>query len=1222
MVTPIKVKLQFKHKLVGSTVGEMLKKLKELHLELSDMEQETCDTSSFSSVKKQLFESSIINHKDKGVRIYTACCIANLLRLYAPNAPYTESQLKTIFQLFINELRHIASPDNAYYDQHFYLLESLSAVKSIVLITDLPNADELATDLFRNMFDDIRPQQAKNVHICMSELLEQVIMETNGLPQEIVDIILAQFLHKRKIDNPAAYRLACDLGNHCNEKLQRYVFQYFSDIISTAGNGELTSKDLNDFKTLHQLVIELNKAAPLLLLNVIPQLEEELKFSDVNVRSLATAALGEMFADKTAQLGTQYETTWKLWLMRRNDKVISVRLVWLETLVNLLKSQPTLSKDLNACLAEKFVDPEEKVRAVSCRIMGELDYETCLHHLDKNTLVQVGHRCRDKKKSVVKEAVTALSALYNHAYPEIEIGTQGALSQFAWMPSAVFHSLYVNDLEIPTIVDSAVYTTILSPHGTASARAQRLIVTFATLDTKGRTGFLSVVKRSVETRAAMSVFLTLLETYNKATGKPEAEEMEKKIALFIQQYSGKFTKTMPHFHVQMRVHSKKFFDPIKTSLLLHKYVKVHDDKFRQSLADCMDSSLPVREIRKAGRLCLTFLNKEVVSELIRNLGGSSEYLQECGEMLRSISLIYPSIFEDHLADMMSMLQDRESSGASDTLHTLAGFAKQFPRSLPWNSQSRQVIKSFLEAGTVLQATHATIVLASIKENENLCKDIAEAVAGRLKDNSPHLLRDLTILAQIALYAPQAFESISGSVTNFVVKTLLMTNIPEEETMYNSADDWIEASDLNEYTRSKIAGLKILVHRAIILANDQVYAQEAARPLFKLLWTILAQDGELVAEKNTSNVLKSHLRLSAARSVIKLCNSRPVYERMVTVMEHTRLALVMQDPVFRVRHGLAQRIMKYLRAKELHARYLAVLFLAAHEPEDAWKKIIREFLVKMSKGQESGNKLMLSEITLARLIHLLANHPDFAPKLPEEGDIIEPDTPHEAHSVNDINLSAKYLEMYLDTIANSENISLIFYIATLLKTVRFSSLHESNENLYALSDLAQYLIQEKSRSHNWTLTSYPGQVALPRELYSPLAETEVSVKISQKSYLSDAWVRAREHKGKPERKPRPAAPDRKIGQSVKRRNRSQSVSDNDENDDKDEEDEDTSSEPTKKAPAPRTKIVKKVKVERAPETPTRRMASRAVKVKATTYNDLDSSEKEDDDDEEDVIEDDS
>lgn len=154
------------------------------------------------------------------------------------------------------------------------------------------------------------------------------------------------------------------------------------------------------------------------------------------------------------------------------------------------------------------------------------------------------------------------------------------------------------------------------------------------------------------------------------------------------------------------------------------------------------------------RICLTVVNKEVVSELIRSLGGAAEHRQEAGELLRSISLIYPSIFEDHLGNMISLLRDRDATGgttsrfrnetksysppetniyfsstniASDTLHTLAGFAKQFARSLPADTKSKEVIQSFLEAGTILQATHATIVLASIKDNEDMCQEIAQVI---------------------------------------------------------------------------------------------------------------------------------------------------------------------------------------------------------------------------------------------------------------------------------------------------------------------------------------------------------------------------------------------------------------------------------------------------------------------------------------------------------------
>ncbi|KAG0267491.1 hypothetical protein BG011_004525 [Mortierella polycephala] len=1159
MVAPGLTELKFRQKLTGNA-AELLRKLKELHAELKTLEQDAVDRDSLTSPIKPLIDASIVNHKDKGVRIYAACCIADILRLTAPDAPYTKSQLKVVFSLFVNELRHIVNPSGPYFSMYYYLLESLSAVKSIILITELKNADGIMVELFRNTFDDVRPQQAKNVQICMSELLQHIIDEAENLPQEIVDIILAQFLHKHKFDNPAAYRLACDLGNNCADKLQRYVFQYFSDIISMAGNRELSHKELEDFKTVHQLVIELNKATPALLLNVIPQLEEELKLSDVAIRTLATKSLGEMFAEKTSQLATQYESTWRAWLQRRNDKVPQVRIVWVESLVNLIKAHGTLAKELSEGLAEKLVDPDEKVRAAVCRTIGEFDYETSLHHIQKNTLIQVGHRCRDKKKSVSKEAIKTLSVLYSQAYPEIENGTKTAVSQFGWMPSAILHAVYVNDNEIFSYVDNAVFTTLFPPRGSPASRTQRLIIIFAALDDKGRTGFLSVLRRSVDARFYMTAFLQILKAQEASPmANKEAEELEEKLGAII------------------KILCERLPDPVKWSLLLYKYGKIHDEKFVKSISDCMDSRLSLKEIKKAARISLTPINSEVLSELIKNVGESDEHRQVSGELLRSISLIYPTIFKDHLAEITSLLRDPEFTGAADSLHTLAEFAKQFPKSVPADARAKETLESFLESGMVRQAIHATIVLSNIPNNAQACTDIAESVVGRLAVTSTRLLKDLAILSQLALYSPQAFESVSSSAVSFIIKKLLMTNIPEQETMYESTEDWVEKQDLDEYSLSKIMGLKVLVNRAIVLLeSDAISAQDAVRPVFKLLWTLLSQEGELVAEKNT----------------------KPTYEKMVSVTDYSHLALVIQDPVYRVRHGLASRIMKYLRSKELHIRYLAVLILAAHEPEDEWRMQVRNFLIHQSKSQESAeSNLMLNELTLARVMHLLANHPDFV--LKTSPDNVFSDA-QETHTVEDLNLAARYIEFYLETMANSENVSLIFYIASLLKTVRFANVNEHTQNLYVMSDLAQYLIQEKSRSHNWTLTSYPGQVKLPRELFAPFGQSDLSAEISKKSYLSSEWVRAREHKT--ERKPRVQI-ERKMGQAVKRRSRSPSAVGGDGVEDGGDGEEGVSS------PA-RTKRAKKIKsLEHVPEEPIRRMASRVAKAKATVYKDVDTSEGE-------------
>jgi sister-chromatid-cohesion protein PDS5 len=86
--------LRFKHSLESRQIStsNLCNLLKELHDELSKMDQHTVVISSLSRVKKELY--SLISHKDKYVKILVACCIADVLKLHVPDAPYNSQQLR------------------------------------------------------------------------------------------------------------------------------------------------------------------------------------------------------------------------------------------------------------------------------------------------------------------------------------------------------------------------------------------------------------------------------------------------------------------------------------------------------------------------------------------------------------------------------------------------------------------------------------------------------------------------------------------------------------------------------------------------------------------------------------------------------------------------------------------------------------------------------------------------------------------------------------------------------------------------------------------------------------------------------------------------------------------------------------------------------------------------------------------------------------------------
>ncbi|KAG6004309.1 hypothetical protein E4U21_001168 [Claviceps maximensis] len=323
----------------------LLDRLERLSKELADFDQGGVQLDSLKDVAASLAHRNLLQHKDRGVKAYTACCLVDILRLFVPDAPFTDDQLKMIFTLFIKDiLPALFDPTNPYNSQHKYVLMSLSEVKSILLISDIDGADDLLLRLFNSTFDGVstssrassEEQVAKDVEIGLTEMLMEVIDESPGsIPATVIDAIISQFLRaappggggKSKDPNdrqatlllktePAAYVMAKNICNGCADKMSRYISQYFSDVIlgaskfATKSNGFRhgddsdeedntsgpTEADLKSLRQAHMLIRELWRAAPDILQNVVPQLDAELSADNVHLRLIATETFGDMIS--------------------------------------------------------------------------------------------------------------------------------------------------------------------------------------------------------------------------------------------------------------------------------------------------------------------------------------------------------------------------------------------------------------------------------------------------------------------------------------------------------------------------------------------------------------------------------------------------------------------------------------------------------------------------------------------------------------------------------------------------------------------------------------------------------------------------------------------------------------------------------------------------------------------------------------------------------------
>ncbi|CAG8641165.1 916_t:CDS:10, partial [Ambispora leptoticha] len=322
---------------------------------------------------------------------------------------------------------------------------------------------------------------------------------------------------------------------------------------------------------------------------------------------------------------------------------------------------------------------------------------------------------------------------------------------------------------------------------------------------------------------------------------------------------------------------------------------------------------------------------------------------------------------------------------------------------------------------------------------------------------------------------------------------------------NDEKDWVEDSQLDDECKAKVIGLKILVNNLLSLSEEQG-VEESAKPVFKILWKLIKDGGEIHPEKTTSLAFKSRLRLAAARAILKLAR-RKTYDKMITVPDFQKLAMMIQDTCYNVRYGFASRLIKYCGAYQLSARFLSIFFLVAHEPtpaiRDMASSLAKVFLIKHSVAARAqrDNTTLIFEMSLVRLIHLIS-HTDFSLES------------------NQLLRATKYIEFFLETIANAENISFLYYITGRIK--QFQDLHgqenpenlhapKKSDNLYILSDLAQHVIREKCKAASWTLPSYPGQVKLPADLFASLPTAEKMKEVMEKNYLPVDFIKMLEKK---------------------------------------------------------------------------------------------------------------
>ena len=797
-------------------------------------------------------------------------------------------------------------------------------------------------------------------------------------------------------------------------------------------------------------------------------------------------------------------------------------------------------KDFGRMLA----DGDEKVRVAAVRAVGTLSLRDVVLKLGAlggieqsgSVLSTLAERMRDRKHTVRIEAMRVLSRLWGVSAGEIMTGDERVLSALSPVPSKIFETYFTNDLDIHLLIDEVVFDHLLPltfpPVRTKAAkitngntqkskdsqlngnvdgdefhpdkiRTERILLLARGLGEKAKKVFYALQGRQSMLAQVTTHYLMLCEEYN--AGVMDKNEKE----------------TRAHLSRLIENLAKGFPDSSKVSEHLWKFAKLHDRRAYQLMRFCMAPDSEYRTVYKAFKelkkrieqsttapqdilstlvpllyriSCLIYNRSNIPAIMELSRMGDGALTATAHEMLRDISTRTPEVLKAQVQELCKHLQDEAPTdkktndlGALDDLKACASFAKRFEKEIPKDRKFAQAMMNFALYGLPAEAAkHAVTILMTASDKKELhARDLVQKCVNDFAYGTDNFLSRLATLSQLWLFAHEQVNEEIDKISEIAIGLLLDTQDPSKDD--TGSYSWSDAVD--QECEAKCWALKILVNR-VRSHNDPGTLTEIAEPVYTTLIKLIEKQGEVVPSETTPATHKSRLRLLAARLCLKLC-TRKSTDALLTASMFNKLALLAQDSLLEVRSSFLQRLKKYISSSKLSQRFYTIPFLLAYEPihslqsdTTTWIRSRTNFLHNLESEQPNSKVALIMESTFARLLSLLAHHPDYA------------------STSEDLVDFARYILFYLHPVATEDNLSLIYHIAQRVKQTRdaVTPSREMDENLYHLSDLAQLTIRKYEEAHNWTIQTQPGKASLPKTLFAEIKDHSEAQGIAEKSFL--------------------------------------------------------------------------------------------------------------------------
>ncbi|KAK0416212.1 hypothetical protein QR680_012347 [Steinernema hermaphroditum] len=419
------------------------------------------------------------------------CCIADLLRVFAPHPPTLEERRMLEVLLFMVSGLKALDLSGHIFDQALYLLENIATLESLKLGLQLPGFQDILRKMIitsLNVFnarDDVvlgKPPNvdidAKHVQRLLLGLVQSLIASADHISNEVLDALFFFIIEPQKSQSRVSYRMAAEIIKQSCTTIEPWCVPFLSQAILTQ---EMPECKMTGAKRLDSIVYSLYEIVPETILTILPQMEGALTAANPEHRLNATKLLGDIFKLRDVNAADRVPQLWSVYIERSKDVNMEVRKQCIEQLPSIYLEHQSVRGEISTALGRRSDDDIEEVRLVAVRSI----FEILRNRMDLATdvmLRQVRNHVhpREKKQSVRHECLMELSKIYSSMHTSGK-STASELATIADTMGGVFRFVSISMKEDRIALEKAFVLNIVSFKAPVETRVSMLLDLFVNI---------------------------------------------------------------------------------------------------------------------------------------------------------------------------------------------------------------------------------------------------------------------------------------------------------------------------------------------------------------------------------------------------------------------------------------------------------------------------------------------------------------------------------------------------------------------------------------------------------------------------------------------------------------------------------------------------------------------------------------------------------------------